>query len=50
MIEVDDHFRRSYSDDDNLNKASSFFSERTVGGRIIVKKKTGNGFIIYAFR
>lgn len=40
MIEVDDHFRRSYSDDDNLNKAASFFSVRTVGGRIIIVRNT----------
>lgn len=31
-IEVGGIFRRSYSDDDNINKAESF-SERTVGDR-----------------
>lgn len=37
IIEIDDHFRRFYSDDDNLNKAVSF-SEGTVGDMIILVK------------
>lgn len=36
VIEVGDIFRRSYSDDDSINKAESFF-ERTVGDRVITE-------------
>jgi len=36
VIGVGDIFRRFYSDDDNINKAESFF-ERTVGDKVIME-------------
>lgn len=30
IIEIDDHFRRFYSDDDNLNKAVSFLPKERL--------------------